>query len=56
MFIVKMHGENNKIKVLVEWKPESPIVKKIEVGDKEVTQIESKEGISQLTEEKKVKN
>jgi hypothetical protein len=56
MFIVKLHGENNKVKVLIEWKPELPIVKKIEVGDKEVTQIESKEGISQLTEEKKVKN
>jgi hypothetical protein len=56
MYIVKMRGENNKIKVLIEWKPELPIVKKLEVGDKEVTQTDSKEGISQLTEEKKVKN
>jgi len=41
---------------LIEWKPELPIVKKLEVGDKEITQTENKEGISQLTEEKKVKN
>jgi hypothetical protein len=52
LFIVKIHGETNKIKVLIEWKPETPIITETEVSDKKVTQTESKDGISQLTEAK----
>lgn len=49
LHIFKIRGSNNKIRVVAQWKAK---VKEIVVGDKKVTQVENKDGLSQLTEKK----
>lgn len=53
LYIIKILGENSKIKVVLEWKDEEPKETVLENEKVKVTQKEDGEGISQLTEAKK---
>lgn len=53
LFIAKIQGANNRIRVMVQWKPKTLVTKKMLIGSKEVIQKQHKDGISQLVMEKR---